>query len=77
MTLLPASLDLYPIVLSTPIAESHCSSAAGPVDLENVSFLKVTNRISSWVNRSMGSNPSWGEISRQPQVIRCSLLDKM
>jgi len=41
ITLLPASLDPYPIVSSTAVAESLCCSAAVLVELENVSSLKV------------------------------------
>jgi len=44
ITLLPASLDPYPIVSSIAVAESLCSSTAGPVDLKKVSFLKHRKR---------------------------------
>ena len=44
ITFLFVNLDPYSIVFRIAIAGGLCSGAAGAVDLENVGFLKVSNR---------------------------------
>lgn len=77
LAVLSTGLDLYTIMSGISAMESHYSGAVGLVNLENVRFLKGSDRHFKVRKLLYEKKTKFGRVRRQQTVISDSLLGKM